>query len=96
MHHHAAEDRHKVSVTARYSVTPTARCAARRCRGLCVLFNGASLLVDHSADTAVADVPIAPASRHDLLLGAPAADSRAHRDGHQGRSSTGEQYANKP
>jgi hypothetical protein len=40
-----------------------------------VLFNGASLLTDHSADTAAADIPIAPAPRHDLLLGAPTAPS---------------------
>lgn len=40
-----------------------------------MLFNGASLLADRSADTAGDDIPIAPPPRHDLLLGAPAAGS---------------------
>lgn len=51
-----------------------------------MLFNGASLLADRSADAAGGDFPIAPPPRHDLLLGAPATgESVKASDGNAGK-----------
>lgn len=53
---------------------PCVKLRASRRRGMCVLFNGASLLVDHSVDAAGGGIPLAPPQQHDLLHGVPAAD----------------------